>query len=122
SGAGVMHQGELTTDETWSAAQSPHIVTADVVIRGGRKLTIEECALVLVRGHASIVVGANLVSDGTGTLVAHGSYQAAPEIIRPVGITAEDQAAWWGSLQVWATGLADLGVVVLDRGGDPSQS
>lgn len=127
TGAGTQHSGELAADETWTAAGSPHIVsTSDVVVRHGLTLTIEECAVVRVQTARSIVIGGFSVGDGTGKLIARGSVVAAttsqPEVIRPVRVTSDDPAAWWGSLQVLTTGTADLSVVVLDRGGDPAQS
>lgn len=127
TGAGTQHTGELMADETWTAAGSPHIVsTFDVVVRHGHTLTIEACAVVRVQPGRSIIIGAFATSDGTGTLIAHGVRQpataTAAEVTRPVRVLSDSPSAWWGSLQVLATGSADLSVVVLDRGGDPAQS
>ncbi len=126
AGPGTQHAGPLAADETWTAAEGPHIVTADVVVRSGRTLTIEACAVVRVQESRSIVVGGFSTSDGTGTLIARGGALEAtatePALVRPVRVISDAPSAWWGSLQVLATGTADLGVVILDRGGDPAQS
>ena len=121
TGAGTEHTGELTASETWTAAASPHIVTtSDIVVRHGLTLTIEECAVVRVKQGRSIVIGGFSTADGTGALVAQGTAQT--DVTRPVTITSDTAAVWWGSLQILTTGSANLSVVTLDRGGDPSQT
>jgi hypothetical protein len=68
TGAGVEHTSNVTADETWLAADSPHIVSSNLVVSA--KLTIESCAVVEVAaGRTLSVVG----SGRLATLVAEPS-------------------------------------------------
>jgi hypothetical protein len=67
TGAGTTHDKEITSDETWTAAASPHRVTYHV--RMVATVTVEPCATVLVDEGYTLTVGK---SDGKGTLVARG--------------------------------------------------
>ncbi|CAN5916472.1 hypothetical protein BH11MYX2_BH11MYX2_00830 [soil metagenome] len=124
TGAGTMHTGVLAADEIWTAEGSPHLVTGTITVKGGHTLTIEECAVVQISAGQSIYVGSASPSDGTGTLIAHGTAGSSPgdSFLRPVRITSVSLTSYWGSLVVDATGLLDLDTVVVDRGGDPAVS
>ena len=110
AGPGVEHAGTITTDQTWTAAQSPHVVTFGIDVRGAT-LTLEPCAVVRVRKGYSITIGES--SGAPAKLIARGSAES------PITITSDDPAAYWGTLGVMATGMAELEHVVLDRAGDP---
>src|SRR5947207_12373057 len=65
SGPGVQHSGILTTSDTWTAADSPHVITSSTQIRGGATITLEPCAVVRVQKGYTIAVGAANAADGT---------------------------------------------------------
>src|SRR4051794_40698003 len=48
TGSGPTHHaaGDLASDETWTAATSPHVVDGTLRVRDGKTLTIEPCAIV----------------------------------------------------------------------------
>ena len=115
TGAGTEHSGVISADETWTAAQSPHIVKFGVDVRGAT-LTLEPCAVVRVKTGYSITVGGSPGSPAAA-LIAAGSSSGSS--LRPVVIKADDDTKFWGSLQILATGTADLSVLVMQRGGNP---
>jgi hypothetical protein len=110
TGAGTEHQGVIDADETWKAADGPHVVTfgLDVV---NSTLTIERCAKVRVGKGFHLRVGAT--SGGEGAIVGAGE-QGAPVTFERA---AEDEP--WGSIRVFPTGRLDLEHTVLRGGGDP---
>ena len=120
TGAGTEHQGAIRADETWSAADSPHVVVFDVYVNSGT-LTIEPCAVVRLRkGHGISISGA----PGTPppALVAHGESipnVGAEPTERPVTFERDDASMPWGSIIAYPTGSIDFELVHLDGGGDP---
>src|SRR5687767_13732808 len=58
TGAGTQHAGFITADETWTAADSPHVVMSELSVRGAT-LTIEPCAVVVLAEGVNFVVGDN---------------------------------------------------------------
>ena len=119
TGTGTEHSGGIAADETWSAADSPHIVTFDMTVRDAT-LTIEPCAVVRFREGYSIVVG------GTGdapeaAIVAHGERIANDDgttTLRPVTFMPDAEGTHWGSLRALATGTLDLEQATLTGGGE----
>jgi hypothetical protein len=109
TGAGTKHEANVTSNETWTADGSPHIVTHDITVRDGGKLTLEPCAEVRVAKGASINV-ATVPNPGEGTLLAEGSAT------RPITIKRLD-ADPWGSLFVMTNGKVTLRYVTLEGGG-----
>ncbi len=103
AGPGLEHAGTIAADETWAAADGPHLLTFDVDVAEGARLTIEPCAEVRVQGGRSIVVEGSLVAEGTAET--------------PIAIVADDAAAPWGHLQVFAPGTVRLAHVRLEGGG-----
>lgn len=63
SGSGTDHGSDITGDEVWTAATSPHRVTFGVAVRG--KLTIEPCAVVQVATRIDVV--GQLLAEGSAT-------------------------------------------------------
>src|SRR5512140_3791114 len=107
-------QGTTSAAETWTAAASPHRLTADVQVRA--KLTIEPCAVVLLGGGYGIDVGSN---TDKGSIVAHGTSQKINGVldVRPVTFDAVDPAAKWSQITVEALGTVDFAVVAIKSGG-----
>jgi len=109
TGTGVKHNDWVNADETWKAADSPHIVTFGLRIAKGTTLTIEPCAEVRLQKGYSLVVEGNLVAQGTAS--------------NPITIGADDAANPWGFLQVYAPGTIKLAyTTVKDGGGETSNA
>lgn len=106
----TVHRGDVTGDETWTAAASPHIVDADVNVRSGGHLVIEPCAQVQIAAGARINVAFPLTPN-TGSLVAEGSAK------KPITFKNRDPQPW-GSIYVHAPGTARLAYATLEGGGD----
>ena len=85
------HCGAITTDETWTAAFSPHLVTCKIQITSGATLTIEPGVLVEFATSGSISVG---VSDEAGGLQINGE-EGLPVLLRP-----SERGQTWGGVQV----------------------
>ncbi|HSO37657.1 MAG TPA: hypothetical protein VLT33_34260, partial [Labilithrix sp.] len=114
SGAGTKHEGIITADETWKAADGPHDVTFGLDIRA--TVTIEPCALVRVAKGVRISVGS---STDVGSLVARGTSQVTggTRDVRPVNFDALDPASPWGQIIVYAKGTLDLSIAAIQNGG-----
>lgn len=71
TGPGVMHPGSINAAETWTAADSPHILQYDTSIYA--PVTIEPCAEVLIgAGHiVTVRDGGALTAEGTATKRIH---------------------------------------------------
>jgi hypothetical protein len=117
AGPGVEHSGTISADETWTAADSPHIVTFGLRVVGAT-LTIEACAIVRVMEGYTISVGGGNPGDPDAKLVAHGTSDGTS--LRPVIVTSDDETKYWGTLQFNETATADLEHVVLHRAGNPA--
>jgi hypothetical protein len=103
AGPGVAHKDTIAADETWKAADGPHVVTFDIKVSKGATLTIEPCAEVRLKSGYGIVVEGNLVAQGTATT--------------PITFDADDPATPWGYLQVFAPGTVKLAYATLSHGG-----
>lgn len=98
TGAGTPHQGFLEASETWTAAASPHHVTAALTVRAGATLTIEPCAVVTLDPDVHFTVEDTLVAK-------NATFKAA-----------QDGKAW-GSFEVDAKANATLTEVTFSDGG-----
>lgn len=111
TGAGTIHDKEIRTDETWTAAASPHRVTFGIRLLA--TVRVEACAVVLIDPVYTITLG---TSGTPGALIAKGERgfdaTGAP-VRRPVKFAAADAAKPWGSLTVTADGTLDLETVDL---------
>ena len=119
TGAGTEHQGVLAADETWTAADSPHIVVSSVYV-SSVTLTIEPCAVVRIRKGYHISVDGSMGSPDA--IVAHGESipnVGAEPTIRPVVFERDVEAEPWGSIYASSNGMIDLEFAELNGGGDP---
>lgn len=117
AGPGTEHNKEITSDETWTAAASPHRIT--FTIRLLAKVTIEPCATVLLDDGYSITLG---TSGKPGSLVAKGERgvdTAGAPLRRAVTFAASDPSKPWGSIWVTADGKLDLESTILTDGANP---
>lgn len=102
------HSGDVGGAEVWTAAASPHLVTADVLVRSGASLTIEPCAEIVMAKGAHLLVA--FPGKSEGTLRAEGTVK------RPIRVRGEGGARW-ASLRVHAPGTARLAHVSFEGGG-----
>lgn len=105
TGEGTTHLS-IEGSETWTAAGSPHVVGADLIVPEGATLTVEPCAEVRLEP--------NRIVEVRGALVAEGAAD------RPILFTAADAVVAWGYLSVTDPGRITLAHTTIDRGGNPS--
>ncbi|MGZ5266181.1 MAG: hypothetical protein ACXWCC_05275 [Caldimonas sp.] len=103
SGAGTTH-GSISTAQTWTEADSPHIVPFDINISA--PVSIQECAVV------RIVKGGTVTVAPGGSLVANGGQG------RPVTFEALTAGQPWSSIRNLG-GTLSLTHAVLTGGGAP---
>jgi len=61
------HSGTISSDETWSAADNPHVLTADVTVASGVTLTLEPGVIVQGAANARLRIDGHLEALGTST-------------------------------------------------------
>lgn len=105
----TFHEGDVTGAETWAPEASPHVVTGDLNVRDGGKLTIGPCAVVQIAAGASLNVAYPLVPN-RGDLVVEGTAE------RPIRIEGASDARW-NRIHVHAPGTARFAYVTLRGGG-----
>lgn len=66
---GLDHSGNITSNETWSASDNPHIVTGSIHVYSGATLTIEKGCEVKFNSTTALYVG----YFSAGTLIAEGT-------------------------------------------------
>jgi hypothetical protein len=96
------HGGEITADQTWCAADSPHIVGETLTVAVGAVLTIEAGAEVRVADYAAIDVLGRLEAPGTDA--------------SPITFTAKD-SQWRGLAFAGGSASGLLRHVTVRRGG-----
>jgi hypothetical protein len=110
TGSGTTHAKNVESNETWTAAGSPHIVTSPIAVLNGSTLTIEPCAEVRMAKDTSIDVASP--SDSTGVLKAEGTAQ------KPIKIIGNVPGERWRQIFVRVPGgKATLRHVTLEGGG-----
>lgn len=105
------HEGQVTSNQVWTQANGPHVLTGSVTVTNGATLTIEPCTQVELWPGASIVVGNSLLGE-SGNLVAVGT---ADEPIRFRTVSGGDD---WGFVRVQAPGTAEFEHVIFEDGGN----
>lgn len=108
----TLHARDVTSDEVWTAAGSPHVIEGDVDVVNGATLRIEPCAEVQL-GAASHLRIAFPSTPNRGALVAEGTAT------QPITFKAATGASW-ASLFVHAPGAARLSWVTFTGGGGGS--
>lgn len=108
-----MHEGTISQAETWTAAASPHRVTADLTVLA--TVTIEPCALVLLASGVRVTIGS---STQVGSIIGRGTG-SGPTDLKPVTFDAIDRAAKWAQISVEPKGTLDLAVAAIQYGGAP---
>ena len=101
-GSGTSHSSSVNSAETWTAADSPHLVPSDLSVYAA--LTLEPCAVV------------KLAADKTVTVNAGGSIVANGTAAQPVRITTADGQGNWASIRRIG-GSARLSYTTLAKGG-----
>jgi hypothetical protein len=86
---GRQHCGQVTQNETWAAADSPHVVTCDVTVRRS-VVTVEAGAQVLMRE------GTDLLIQADSGLVAEGREDG---VIRFLPVARDDPPGFWGQIR-----------------------
>lgn len=109
TGAPVVHNAQITADETW-AATSPHVIRGSVGIGKGAKVTIEPCAQVRMAADAVLIVSGPTTPQ-TASLVAEADAE------HPISFSAEDASKPWGNVEVREGGSMSLAYVTLEGGG-----
>ncbi len=104
------HSGTIDADQSWSAEDSPHVVTGMLLVRGAT-LTIEACAVVQFAPDGGLEIG-----DAPGTpearLVARG------EDNKPIRFEPQTGGGRWRGVYVDTSGRADLAELTIDSAGD----
>ena len=83
--------GSLASDATWTAANGPYQVAANLTVPNGVTLTIQAGTTIYVAGGVTITV------SGTGKILAQGTDS------QPIRITRTPTGANWGSLDFIST-------------------
>lgn len=113
--AGTEHKNDITQDETWTLAQSPHKIVFNTRILA--TVRIEPCATVSIGEGYSFTIGNT--PNTAGTLIAKGERgvdTTGQPVVRGVTFAAADPAKPWGSIWVNGTGRLDLENVTLRDG------
>src|SRR2546423_13729091 len=59
------HAASLNSSETWTAAESPHLLDADTIINPSAVITLEPCAVLQIAPKKSLAITGALHADGT---------------------------------------------------------
>ena len=93
--AAAVHSADVIANETWAAAQSPHVVTAYLRVRNNATLTIAAGAVVKFDAGAGLQVGDTTLGE-SGGLVLDGT--AAP--IMMTANSGSPASGFWKGLEV----------------------
>ena len=104
TGTGTSHTTDVGVDTTWTAADSPHVITGGIKVAATARLSIEPCATVKLDDNAHLEVDGKLVAEGTAA--------------SPIMFVAKDSTKPWGYLQVVAPGTISLANATLMGGGN----
>jgi hypothetical protein len=108
TGAGTKHDKTPTADETWTAAESPHVIDLSFSIPTGRTITIEPCAVVQLKGMVGMLVEGKLLAQGAAD--------------QPIRFERGDAATAWTSIEAREGSELRLAHVTLEGGGNSNGS
>lgn len=108
TGAGTTHEATPTADETWTAAASPHIVTASLSLPAGRTITVEPCAVVQMKSGAGMIVEGKLLAIGAAD--------------KPIRFERGDATAAWGTIEAREGSELRFAYASIEGGGKPNGS
>ena len=107
AGAGTTHQSTINASETWTAAQSPHVIPNDIIINAA--VTLEPCALVRMAPAVTVTLGSGGSLDAEGTAA------------QPILIQARDAGTHWAAIRAIG-GTLRLIHTTVDGGGNPGNA
>lgn len=107
SGAGTMHTTTISQPETWTAAESPHVIPGDLSVAA--TVTIEACAIV------ELAPGVTVTAGTGGSVVAQGVDG------QPVTFQPRDAGQPWAQLRT-VGGTLSLTQTQLVGGGAPGNA
>ncbi len=102
------HTAAVSTPETWTAADSPHVITFDLTISA--QLTLEPCVEV------RLPAGRGISINATGSIVANGDEA------RHIVITADQPGTPFTTIRAVGGGSLHLSYVDISGGGDPGNA
>ncbi len=119
TGPGTQHSTSVTTNEVWTAAESPHFVTTSIDVVAD--LTLEPCALVVLSRGVGMTVDGTLTAQGELIDLTPSDDSDDAFDIRPVVFTStsDDPADNWGTLTVEPLGRVNLEVTALIHAAHP---
>ncbi|HTR19833.1 MAG TPA: invasin domain 3-containing protein, partial [Gemmatimonadales bacterium] len=121
----TVHAADITSDQTWTLAQSPHRVTGFLRIRNGATLTIQPGVTVKFDAASGLQVGdtglgqtGGLVLDGTTSGITLTANSASPTAGFWRGLEVQRSLAvlpWRKVLLEWAGGSGEPCIHIADR-------
>jgi len=102
SSAGTHHSGTITAGETWTAAESPHVIDSDLDVEAF--LTVQPGAVVLVADGATIAIGARSPAG----LVARGR---ADSVITFTALNLTPGPGAWNGIRFQASTVPDSSIL-----------
>lgn len=112
TGQEIVHQTDITTNETWAGDGTVHRIAFGITIRPGGTLTVAPCAHVIVNSGLILSVTGSEAA-GAAKLIANGD---AAHPIRFTSSVATEKWGGWRGLNALAS--FELSYVTLENGGN----
>lgn len=119
-GFAMNHTGTISSNETWTLADSPHHLTGNTTVLANNTLTIEAGCDVVADGNYSLAVSGVLVSNGThSSLITYSSGVAKPTYNSWVGIvltnSQENTSLTYGIIKHASVGIGGSGLSLVSN-------